>query len=72
MKGSKKVKAIFIEQKIRICLRDSWPVVTDADGTVLWLPELKHAGVAQPSESTKRLVVLRFRPSGNSLGDKEP
>lgn len=72
MKGSKKVKAIFIERKIRMCLRDSWPVVTDADGNVLWLPDLKHSGVAQPSKSTKRLVVLRFRPSGNSLGDKEP
>ncbi|HET7581008.1 MAG TPA: tRNA lysidine(34) synthetase TilS [Bacillales bacterium] len=71
MKGSKKVKAIFIDRKIRRSLRDKWPLVTDAAGTVLWLPGLKHSGAALPSRETKRLIVLRFHPSGDVWEDIE-
>ncbi|MFG6150756.1 tRNA lysidine(34) synthetase TilS [Halobacillus sp. B23F22_1] len=41
MNGSKKVKDIFIDQKIPAQLRDTWPLVTDQDGQVLWLVGLK-------------------------------
>ncbi|HEX7066158.1 MAG TPA: tRNA lysidine(34) synthetase TilS, partial [Bacillales bacterium] len=65
MKGSKKVKAIFIDEKIRRDLRNKWPLVTDSEGTVLWVPGLKHSSVGQPSVETKQRIVLRFRRSGN-------
>ncbi|HEU5138530.1 MAG TPA: tRNA lysidine(34) synthetase TilS [Bacillales bacterium] len=65
MKGSKKVKAIFIDEKIRRDLRNKWPLVTDSEGTVLWVPGLKHSGVGLPSVETKQRIVLRFRRSGN-------
>ncbi|WP_431802028.1 tRNA lysidine(34) synthetase TilS [Halobacillus andaensis] len=41
MNGSKKVKDIFIDQKIPAQLRDNWPLVTDHDGQILWLVGLK-------------------------------
>ncbi|MCP3029678.1 tRNA lysidine(34) synthetase TilS [Halobacillus sp. A5] len=41
MNGSKKVKDIFIDQKIPAQLRGTWPVVTDHDGQILWLVGLK-------------------------------
>lgn len=61
MKGSKKVKAIFIDQKVPVDLRSSWPLVCAADGTVLWLPLLKHSGVARVSKETNRLLILRYK-----------
>ncbi|WP_082235810.1 tRNA lysidine(34) synthetase TilS [Halobacillus massiliensis] len=41
MNGSKKVKDIFIDQKIPAKERDTWPLVTDHDGQVLWLVGLR-------------------------------
>lgn len=71
MKASKKVKAIFIDRKIRRHLREIWPLVTDSDGKVLWIPGLKHSGAGKPSEKTKRRIVLRFHPSGDVWEDIE-
>ena len=42
MKGHKKVKDIFIDEKIPLQFRDHWPVVEDSQGTILWLPGLKN------------------------------
>ncbi|SFK39845.1 tRNA(Ile)-lysidine synthase [Halobacillus dabanensis] len=44
MNGSKKVKDIFIDQKIPARLRDTWPIVTDQSGEVLWVVGLKKGG----------------------------
>jgi tRNA(Ile)-lysidine synthase len=44
MNGSKKVKDIFIDQKIPAQLRDTWPLVTDRTGEILWLVGLKKGG----------------------------
>ena len=44
MNGSKKVKDIFIDQKIPAQLRKTWPLVTDNSGRVLWLIGLKKGG----------------------------
>lgn len=44
MNGSKKVKDIFIDQKIPSNLRKTWPLVTDSSGEILWLVGLKKSG----------------------------
>ncbi|ALX50640.1 tRNA lysidine(34) synthetase TilS [Lentibacillus amyloliquefaciens] len=41
LNGSKKVKDIFIDAKIPLNERDKWPVITDNNGDILWLPGLK-------------------------------
>ena len=43
VKGSKKVKDIFIDEKIPLEKRNIWPVVTDAKGVILWVPGLKKS-----------------------------
>ena len=42
MKGTKKIKSIFIDNKIPIDRRETWPVVTDGKNRILWLPGLKN------------------------------
>ncbi|WP_181351176.1 tRNA lysidine(34) synthetase TilS [Thalassobacillus sp. CUG 92003] len=41
MKGSKKVKDIFIDEKIPAAKRKTWPIITDANGNILWIAGLK-------------------------------
>ena len=43
MSGSKKVKDIFIDEKIDKTLRKNYPVVVDSNGTILWIPGIKKS-----------------------------
>lgn len=43
MLGSKKIKDIFIDEKIPLEQRDSWPIVLDSTNTVVWIPGLKKS-----------------------------
>ena len=38
LNGSKKVKDLFIDKKISIDKRDSWPIVVDSRGKIVWVP----------------------------------
>lgn len=41
MLGSKKLKDIFIDEKISAEERDVWPVVVDSEDNIVWIPGLK-------------------------------
>ncbi|MBQ3510874.1 MAG: tRNA lysidine(34) synthetase TilS [Bacilli bacterium] len=41
--GSKKVKDIFIDKKIKMEKRDSWPIVVDSKGKIVWIPGIKKS-----------------------------
>ena len=43
LNGSKKIKDMFIEAKIKPKDRDYWPVVVDSYGNIVWLPGLKKS-----------------------------
>lgn len=43
LNGTKKVKSIFIDEKIKISDRDYWPVVLDATDKIVWIPGLKKS-----------------------------
>ncbi|WP_459503791.1 tRNA lysidine(34) synthetase TilS [Bacillus sp. C1] len=46
MSGTKKIKAIFIEEKVPKEKREEWPIVCDASGNIIWIPLLKRSGFA--------------------------
>lgn len=58
MACSKKVKDIFIDMKIPLAQRDDWPIITDGDGRVLWLPGLKKSN--HESTEGNRLLLLTY------------
>lgn len=62
LNGSKKVKDIFIDDKVPRSRRDHTPVVTDAGGTILWLPGIRRARAAKVTENTKQILRLRYTP----------
>ncbi len=43
MKGHKKIKDIFIDEKIPVDQRKNYPIVTDSNNKIVWLPGLKKS-----------------------------
>ncbi len=43
LNGTKKVKDIFIDKKLNLALRDSWPIVVDSKGQIVWIPGIKKS-----------------------------
>ena len=59
MEGTKKLKEIFIEQKISKADRDSWPIVVDSCDRILWLPGLKKSKYNK-LKSEKCDIILKY------------
>lgn len=60
LKGTQKLKSIFINAKINPDRRKAWPVVVDGQGTILWLPGLRHSENAAYQEQKKKYLILTF------------
>ncbi|RXJ00925.1 tRNA lysidine(34) synthetase TilS [Anaerobacillus alkaliphilus] len=60
MRGTKKLKALFIDEKVPRDERESWPIVVNGDGEILWVPKLRKANFADPTSGTKEFVKLTF------------
>ncbi|MDQ0273083.1 tRNA lysidine(34) synthetase TilS [Cytobacillus purgationiresistens] len=60
IRGSKKLKDIFIDQKVPLHERKTWPVVTDGDGRILWLPGLKKYQETVQSHFDKIYILLKY------------
>ena len=60
MAGTKKLKDIFIDRKIPIQERDHWPVITDASGKILWIPEIKKSAFEGIHHSVNQYIQLIY------------
>lgn len=60
MSGSKKIKDIFIDSKVPIQEREMWPVITDANGTILWLPGLKKSSLEGMDKNAKQYLLITY------------
>ncbi|CAM3969480.1 tRNA lysidine(34) synthetase TilS [Mesobacillus zeae] len=60
MDGTKKIKDIFINEKIPLSARDAWPVVTDSTGRILWLPGLKKSSLSVESRESGNYMQLLY------------
>jgi tRNA(Ile)-lysidine synthase len=59
MLGSKKINDIFIDAKIPVSERMTWPVVVDSNNTVVWLPGLKKTKFDK-TKSENYDIILRY------------
>ena len=59
LNGSKKVKDIFIDEKVPVSQRDLWPVVVDSKDTIVWLPGLKKSKFDVP-KNKKCDIILKY------------
>ncbi len=58
--GSRKISDLMIDAKIERHSRALLPVVTSADGALLWVPGLRPAEVGRPSPATQRFLCFTF------------
>ena len=59
MLGRKKINDIFIDEKIPMSERETWPVVVDSTNTVVWLPGLKKSKFDKTKEE-KYDIILKY------------
>lgn len=59
MKGSKKVKDLFIDEKISRNERQGWPLVTD-EADILWIPGLRRSAKAVVTKQTRERLYLFY------------
>ncbi|SFB31890.1 tRNA(Ile)-lysidine synthase [Lentibacillus halodurans] len=59
LSGSKKLKDIFIDAKIPLNERDTWPVITDNNDEILWLAGLKK-GLPPKQTETGTYIELSY------------
>ncbi len=64
--GHKKIKDIFINEKIPKELRDAWPVVETMDGQIIWVVGLKKGeAIQEQKNSPKGYLKLVYRHADN-------
>lgn len=62
LNGTKKLKEIFINEKIPIYKRNGWPVVVDQAGQIIWLPGLKKSYIETETETNQSACIfLQFK-----------
>lgn len=59
MDGTKKLKEIFIEQKIEPGKRETWPILVDSCNQILWLPGLKKSKYNKQKDE-KCDIILKY------------
>lgn len=60
MNGRQKIKDIFIDKKIDLEKRSTWPVVVDANDTIIWLPGLKKTQFDKPKEEMYDIILKYY------------
>jgi tRNA(Ile)-lysidine synthase len=60
LNGSKKVKDIFIDDKVPPSQRDLIPILADATGRILWIAGLRRSKHALVTEKTRRILYMKL------------
>nr|WP_230202405.1 tRNA lysidine(34) synthetase TilS [Paenibacillus ihumii] len=58
LNGTKKVKDIFIDEKIPPSLRSRIPIVTDGQGRILWIPGIRRSSIAAVGQHTSSVLLM--------------
>lgn len=59
LNGRKKIKDIFIDNKIAMKERDLWPIVEDSSGRIVWIPGIKKSNL-DVEKNNKCDIILRY------------
>ena len=63
LNGKKKVKDIFIENKIPIKERKSYPLLVDANDNILWIPNLKKSKYNVKTNEFYDIILTSYKES---------
>lgn len=60
MLGTKKLKDIFIDEKIPAADRDLWPIVVDSSGKIIWIPGLKKSKLIKDKRENHDIIIKYY------------
>ena len=60
LNGHKKVKSILIDAKIPVQKRIYYPIVTDSDNNILWIPGIKKSKFDK-AKTKNYDIILRYQ-----------
>ncbi|ANS76365.1 tRNA(Ile)-lysidine synthetase [Paenibacillus yonginensis] len=66
--GSKKVKDIFIDDKVPPSSRDKIPLVVDAAGRILWIPGIRRSDAAWVRADTETVIAMSWEAEDGNAG----
>ncbi len=61
--GKKKIKDIFIEKKIPLTIRNSYPLLVDAEDKILWIPFLKKSKYIVKKDGLYDIILYSYKES---------
>lgn len=61
LNGSKKVQDMFVDEKIPPSVRESYPLLVDAEGRLLWIPGLRRSSHALAGSGSRRVLHVTAR-----------
>ena len=64
MNGSKKVKDIFIDEKVNLEKRVTYPIVADSDNKIIWIPGIKKSKFDKKLKE-KYDIILKYEEEAN-------
>ena len=70
LNGNKKIKDIFIDDKIDVSLRKNYPVLTDSLGNILWLPGIKKSKYDKSKHENYDIILKYYKEDSNDRTNK--
>ncbi|MFD0962088.1 tRNA lysidine(34) synthetase TilS [Paenibacillus chungangensis] len=58
LNGTKKVQDMFVDEKVPPSERERYPLLTDADDALLWVPGIRRSGLALADSGTKLALFV--------------
>lgn len=55
--GHQKIKDIFIDSKIPLSKRNSWPIVVDANDNIIWIPNIKKSKFCVKKDENYDIII---------------
>ncbi len=71
MNGKKKIKEIFIENKIPIKERKNYPLLVDSNDTILWIPNLKKSKYNVKKDEFYDIILTSYKESEEKSENKK-
>ena len=59
MKGTKKLKSLFIDEKVPQEIRSSIPILTTSDNDIIWVYGMRIADIYRVTSDTNKVLFIK-------------